>query len=40
MAATAFGDGPSGFSFDAIFTMDAGSNPSSRATSSIGFPGE
>jgi hypothetical protein len=38
IAASAFGLGPRGFSFDASFTMLDGSRPSSRATSSIGLP--
>ena len=29
---------PSGFSFEASFTIAAGSSPNSRATSSIGLP--
>ncbi len=29
---------PSGFSFDASFTIAAGSSPNSRASSSIGLP--
>src|SRR5438067_2384785 len=37
MAAMARGEGPSGFSFDAIFTTS--SRPSSRFTSSTGLPG-
>ena len=36
-ASTAFGEGPSGFSFEAILTIS--SMPSSLRTSSIGFPG-
>ena len=39
IAASARGDGPSGFSFDASLTMVAGSRCNSRATSSIGLPG-
>src|SRR5438094_2755301 len=37
MAATARGDGPRGFSFEASFTTS--SRPSSRLTSSTGLPG-
>src|SRR5690606_2080086 len=33
------GGGPSGFSFEASLTIDAGSRPSSRATNSTGLPG-
>src|SRR5215475_4471460 len=36
-ASSAFGDGPSGFSFDA--SLYAPTTPSSRSTSSIGLPG-
>src|SRR3954447_21435005 len=39
MARSAFGEGPSGFSFDASLMIVPGSTPSSRAVSSIGFPG-
>ena len=39
IAAIAFGEGPSGFSFEASLMMLAASAPSSRAVSSIGFPG-
>src|SRR5579859_364747 len=39
MAATASGDGPNGFSFDATLMMLSAGRPSSRATSSIGRPG-
>ena len=38
IAACTFGLGPRGFSFDASFTMVAGSRSSSRATSSMGLP--
>ena len=39
MAASAFGEDPSGFSFDAILRMSASARPSSRAVSAIGLPG-
>src|SRR5436305_1810654 len=39
MARSALGEGPSGFSFDASLMIVPGSTPSSRAVSSIGFPG-
>ena len=39
MAKTARGDGPSGFSFEANLMIRFASVPSSRAVSSIGFPG-
>ena len=37
--AIALGEGPSGFSFEASLMIACGSTPSSRAVSSIGFPG-
>ena len=36
----ASGEGPSGFSLEASLMMVFGSSPNSRATSSIGLPGE
>src|SRR5437870_5833758 len=39
MAATAAGEGPSGFSFEASLMMSFAARPCSRATSSIGRPG-
>ena len=39
IAASAAGDGPSGFSFEASLMMSSAGRPSSRATSSIGRPG-
>ena len=39
IASIAFGEGPSGFSFEASLMIASGSMPSSRAVSSVGFPG-
>ena len=39
IACTALGEGPSGFSFDASLMIPSESIPSSRAVSSMGFPG-
>ena len=39
IASIALGEGPSGFSFEASLMIACGSTPSSRAVSSIGFPG-